>query len=993
MLIDPQYQIQHQKTSRPPVPKFPNVGSSLGKRSQDRDDSGAGGTKRQRQFDIPQTLREESLVSSIERDHPSASVDVVEATQSLSQQEGDGNGWRHSVQNVKAESPEYWRAWQNMPAASVDELEQLQEQPTGFISRRRASKQSSKTQTHPGPNGLRPQSIERTNHQRVEDSQAPITPPSEPSHRHASSTRRSLPKIATNSPRQQSSASASKFKKAPRRDIYDYPESDIDDSQMSPRSKMATLRQQKSIDHLSHIENQRSPELGEDSSRRFSVSEAMNFLDNGTVFNDNGIPENSLQTTTSVLNSKDYAVNGLTSGMVYDDADANNENSHVSNGHQNDANVTSPSDAEEDDQEKENRPILPRTIGIPQKSLGGRHTPPIVSLESATQGQSSTPASAKKRKRARKSRVDSMSVDGDNNTKSMDMGFGTASFCDTNKSFRRESGNEMDTASLDSPGEQLSLSLQESARKSSSAQTLKKPPEAEVQLPSSPLTKTTHRKGHDRSTSHESQLSTKKADKNKGSGSTTSTKPAKRQRKSKQNDIKVDPPAINVEQVEKTMVPSSPPPKTLPNWGSTSPAAEKKKPALQDQKQSLTVDNRSESRKSPSAATGLTEEEIKIMKSREGMTKEQYEAEKKKRQFEAKQLAAEQKKKEATMRRESTGKSSVLKPEASTVKTPPTTVASLSKPSVGRKSLSTDNGPGSIKGKKSSGDAASTTAKSTTSTKKSASAKADAAATFAKTPSKKPTKSPSVKSATTTNKPTKTSAPTKTESKNLNASGSKKSTTAKPDPKPEPKPTTTTTTATTASKAKKPPVSTIRQAQSLKALHQVMKSAQGPMISTTTTTSRASSLLNHKRSALNSASDDDSDDAESSSSDGESESESEKNKKSQQQKEKKVVAGGKPDAGKKQPVSGAAKDKTDMETSSSGSTEESDEDEFERMQTQAARIRKLADARPRSASSRPAAAAAATTVIGRPDPSIRDASVDPSSSEDDDSDGGDDAEL
>jgi hypothetical protein len=882
-----------------------------------------------------------------------------------------------------------------MPAASIDELEQLQEQPTGFISRRRASKQASKAQTYPEPNGLHPQPIQHTNHQRVEDSQAPITPPSEPSRRHASSTRRSLPKIATNSPRQQPSASASKFKKPLRRDIYDYPESDIDDSQMSPRSKMASLRQQKSIDHLSHIENQRSPELGEDSSRRFSVSEAMNFLDNGSVFNDNGIPGNSLQTTSSLLNGIHYVVNGLASGMVYEDTDENNENGHVRNSHQNDVTIPSPSDAEEDDQEKENRPILPRTGRIPQNPLSGRRTPPIVSLDSATQGQSSTPASAKRRKRTRRNRADSMSVDEDDHTKSTNIAFETASIRDANKSLRRESGNDMDTPSLDSPGEQLSLSLQESARKSSSAQTLKKKLEAQVQLASSPLTKSTHRKAQDRSTSHESELSTTKADKDKASGSTTSTKPAKRQRKSKQSDINSDPPAINVEQVEETLVPSSSPPKPLPNWGSTSTAADKKKSPIQDQKQSLTVENRSESRKSPSVATGLTEEEIKIMKSREGMTKEQYEAEKKKRQFEAKQLAAEQKKKEATLRRESTGKSSVLKPEAPEVKTTPTAAASSSKVSIGRKSPSTENGPGSIKGKKLSGDAASTTAKSTTSTKKSASAKADAAAAFPKTPSKTSTKASSVKSATITNKSTKTPATTKTESKNLNASGSKKPAAAKPEAKP------LTTTPATTTKAKKPPVSTIRQAQSLKALHQVMKSAQEPRVSATTTTSRASSLPNHKRSALNSASDDDSDDAESSSSDGESESEPEKNKKYQQQ-QKVVVAKENPAtqnpraaetkavAKKRQVSSAAAKDKANMETSSSGSTDESDEDEYEREQTEAARNKKkLGNARPRSVSSRPvtsSSTAAAAAVIGRPDPSIRDASVDPSSSEDEDDD-------
>lgn len=1003
MLSDPRFQIQHQKTSQPPVPKFPNVLSSLGKRNQDREDSVEGATKRPRQFEIPQTLREESLVSSIERDQPAASVDLVEAPEALSRHEGDGR--QHAVRNVKAESPEYWRAWRDMPAASIDELEQLQEQPTGFTSRRRASNPANKTQVDPEPNGLYHRPIQRTTQQH-EDSQAPITPPSEPSHRHASSSKRSLPrpKSATNSSRLQSSASASKFKKPLRRDIYDFPESDIDDSQMSPRSKMATLRQQKSIDHLSHIENQRSPELGVDSANRFSVAEAMNFLDNESVFDDNGLPGDLLQPTSSLLNGNNSYVNGPASGLIYEDTDEINENDHSRNGHQYDATVNIPSDTAEDEQEKENRPVQPPPVRVPQESLSGRRTPPAASLESGPQGQPSTPASARKRKRTRKSKADSANAERDSQMNSEETSFDSANARGINKTFRRESGNERETPSLDSPGEQLSQSLQESARKASSAQTLKEKLEAQIQLASSHSSKTTHGKGRDKSISNEPQPSTKNADENKAKGNAASTKPAKRQRKGKQSDNDIEPPTINVEQMEQTLVPSTPAPENLPHWGSATTIVEKTKAPIQDQRQFLTAENPSELRKSPSIALGLTDEEIKIMKSREGMTQEQYDAEKKKKQLEARLFAAEQRKKnEATLRRESLGKTSATKPELSNVETS-TAPASSSKASVSRKSLPTDDGSGSIKEKKkkASGDAASTTAKSTTSTKKSPSAKPGTAAAFAKTPPKTSTKTPSVKSANTA---TKKPAPTKTESKNLPASGSTKAPESKSTPKPddtEPKPTPTTVATT---KDKKAPVPTIREAQNLKNLHKAIKSAQDSMISALTTTSRASSTLpNHKRSALNSASSDDdsSDDAESSS----SSSEEERNKRVQRQQKKKekedtaaqnavaqkksntAETKSKPAAPKKgQPAAVAAAPSSSSSTSNSDS---SSEDEYELKQTQAARAKKqaaaaAAEARAKSIS-RPATA---TSSMGRPDPSIRDASVDPSSSSSssDDSDG------
>lgn len=1003
MLVDPRFQSQLQKTSRPPVPKFPNVLSSLGKRSQNREDSETTTAKRPRQFEHLRTLRDESLVSSIEQDPHAPSDDVVLATQpSLPQ---DGTDWQNLARKVKIESPEYWRSWQEMPDPSIDELEQLEEQPTGFRSRQRSHRQTSKTQHYPEPNGLDHQPIQGPVDERLRLSQAPHTPHMEPPHHLTNASR--LP-VSTKrnpdpSPRQQSSASASKFKKAMRRDVYDYPESDIDDSQMSPRSRMATRHHQASVDRLSLIENQRSPGPGDDPARRLSITEAMDLLDNGSVFDDNGFPGSTLQSTRPLLNGNNPASHGLASDTIYEDTEQNIVPMNITNGHLEDANDTDLPDDAGDDQEKENRPVRSPMVELTSKPLPSRHPTSPLPLEPAAMAPSSNTPSDKKRKRARRQAPKSVNPDGDDKAKSRDEEIAIGGSQKPSKSARRESANDGDTPSLDSPGEQLSLSLQESARKSASVDALKKKLETQQQLPSSPLANATHNKSHGGSTSKETATSTKKAAKDNASGNTTSIKSPKRQRKNRKSDVNGDPPTINVERVEGTPAPSSPISKPLPKSGSASTTVEKTNPPVSDQRQSLTVENRSDSRKSPSVALGLTEEEIKIMESRAGMTQEQYDAEKKKRQLEAKHYAAEQKKKElgamslvaeqeknaARSRRESSGKQSASKLDMSKNGTP-TAAASSGKPSASRTSPSIDNEVVSVKGKKPAGDVASTSAKSTISTKKAPSMKTDTAKTPPKTPSKTSTKTPSVKSATTSKESTKAPATSKTESKDLNISNSKKTAT-KSAPQPNP---AISSSNNTKAKATKAPVATIRGAKSLKDLRQVMKSAQEPLNIVTTTTSRASSILPYnKRSALNSASDDDSDDAESSS-DDESEDDNVRSKKYQQQQrtEKKTTTGARNgqavqarDVAKRQPVTPAAKDKAATGTSSSDSSDDSDEDEYERKQTEAARSRKLADAaRAKTAPSR--VGPSSMTGIARPDPSIRDASVDPTSSDDDDDD-------
>ncbi|KAK5064210.1 hypothetical protein LTR84_000043 [Exophiala bonariae] len=995
LLADPHFHFQHQKSLRPPVPKFPDVLSSLGKRPHPREDSIPTIAKRSKQLEELQTLREESLISSIERDTHATSVDVIEATQPSSRQ--NGTDWQVSDHNVKAESPEYWKSWQDMPDASVDELEQLQQEPTGFIPRHRAGKQVNKPQINPELQGLDPQPVQLPSHERLQHSHAPITPPMEPSRRPSSSSRPSVSarKNPNPSPWGRSSKSARRFKNPSRRDVYDYPESEIDDSQMSPRSRMATLRQQKSSDRLSRIENQKSPELGDDAAERLSISQAMNLLDNNSGFDDSAAPEDSIYPTSSLLNGNELATRDRANDLIHEDTDQNIEPRDMRDDNHEDANDADLSDAAQDDYEKENMPVQRPVVKTPKKPLIGQHTTPRSALESDVNSTSANTASAKKRNRAKRQTPNGVNNDGKASAKVDHEGLDTPDLGETNESVRRNSGNERDTPTLDSPGEQLSQSLQESTRKLSSMHALKDKLEASGQLSSSPLANVIKSDDDDEIKSKKSEKLAKKAAKTKVNGSAASSKSSKRPRKSRNSDINAGPPSVSVEIVEQTAVPSSPVSKPLPNWGSESTTVEKPQRSVPNQTHSLTVDNNSNSRKSPSVATGLTLEEIKIMESRQNWTQEQFAENKKKQQLEAKHYAAEQKKKEANLRRESSGKQSAPKPKLTLLpatEPPPATVPSR-KASAIRRSLSTDEEVGSAKTKKGLDESASVDAKSTASTKKSASAKKDevkASAkppieTLFKTPSKTSTKTTSVKSVP--KDAAKTPGISKTDSKSLSASNQKKSA-AKSEPTPN-----TATSPSSKTKVTKAPVTTIRGAKSLKDLRQVMKSAQEPRIPVTATTSRASSILpSHKRSALNSASDDDSDESESSSGD-ESEDANVRDKEAMQQQsvQKKAIGAAEKGQGSriKTPAQGkqakaTINAKSEVKTSSSGSSEDTDEDEYERRQTQVARSRKAADAvaRARSSSSRPIASS--LTGIARPDPSIRDASVDPSSSNDDD---------
>lgn len=253
--------IHYQPPTRPPIPRFPDV---LEKRRTEDRQTDDRPTKRRRLDQIEEETNH--IVNSIERDGERAlSHFELPDAHFLSALNGNLNDAGPEAE-LKQESPELARTWINTGPATIDELELLPEAPAHF-------RPGSKTNTTAGIRqdaGLEiressaiPQ--ENQQHQRNEDSnqepdsitdgfarqqsiphiQAPVTPLNAGNKTQTLGGRAisMLNSMKSNSPlpRQSASASTNKFRK-PAKNIYDYPESDIDDTQMSPRSRASRTR-------------------------------------------------------------------------------------------------------------------------------------------------------------------------------------------------------------------------------------------------------------------------------------------------------------------------------------------------------------------------------------------------------------------------------------------------------------------------------------------------------------------------------------------------------------------------------------------------------------------------------------------------------------------------------------------------------------------------------------------------------------------------------
>lgn len=218
--------VHFHKPPPPPVPRFSEVPSSLGKRSYEHVNgrytpSGSYASKRTRLGEIDETQEQDELMHSVEQ-----SPELIQDTQTSHE---------HDRRiRIKLESPEIRRSFHNVAPASADELEFLPEEPSDFPHNRRSHVLRDNDRT-PKDNAI-PQNAATRFSIANRHSQLPITPPTDPS-----TASRVLRASDVNgrgrgsrSPAAGGASSTSNKFRSARRNVYDMPESDIEDSQMSP---------------------------------------------------------------------------------------------------------------------------------------------------------------------------------------------------------------------------------------------------------------------------------------------------------------------------------------------------------------------------------------------------------------------------------------------------------------------------------------------------------------------------------------------------------------------------------------------------------------------------------------------------------------------------------------------------------------------------------------------------------------------------------------
>lgn len=226
----------YQRPPPPPVPRFSEIPSALGKRRIDFVNGGSisydrHGVKRPRQAEIGETQQDEDeVVPSVER-----TPELIADTQT--------SPARVRRPYVKMESPELSTSLNDVAPATTDELEFLPEPPPTFYLYARVNAQR-RNRLAPRVNGV-PQTAAAKVRATNTAAHFPITPPTDP--RSAPQTSRTNRAYGYTYPSgifdPRSSLHTNKFKSA-RRSLYDMPESDIEDSQMpgqedvplSPRS-------------------------------------------------------------------------------------------------------------------------------------------------------------------------------------------------------------------------------------------------------------------------------------------------------------------------------------------------------------------------------------------------------------------------------------------------------------------------------------------------------------------------------------------------------------------------------------------------------------------------------------------------------------------------------------------------------------------------------------------------------------------------------------
>lgn len=665
-LDDPRFHAQHQTTLRPPVPTFPLVSSSLGKRpfhpSENEGDLVAvNGTKKARQVEVLDTQSEDSPLSSIEHDQ---SPELVQDTQMPGEHPDPIQQW--PVLQPKVEhrgSPGYL---QNIPCATADELEELPEEPPSFRSFHRHAREQGGLRSplgHRQSNGT--VSLLSTAEQSPQGyAQAPITPPTETATRHSPS---SQPQSRNNTDPvrfrdERSSASASKFK---RPSVYDFPDPNIDDSQMSPRSKEAQLVQRSPNGLLARIERLPSPHDGEETAHGLTVEDAIHALDNDSVFEGKGLINHGVYRDEGTTTKSDMIATEESENDIYEDAPTDVPADEIH------ATAAIPMEPDDGEANKENQNSNLSSLPLPRAggkaAMETKQDGPRKKSADRSQKKHSLNGAKMPRKRQRKANsAENPTVGAEISSQIANrVGADGEPLAQMAPKAAKKTRTPRSTLSLGSPAEQLQ-SLQESARTQKSAKTPKrkaatdekdkissepsgqnekpKKPRGRAPKKTAPPTEENISENAAPSTSLENAVPGPSKDVAEPEGP-----PVPDQRKNVKNPAR----GIVVQRLEEGDTQPQLLDKTLPNHNNQST------PARTDGTSFFVAQRPDEPRKSPFFATGLTEAEIRIMKSREGMTREQYEAEKKRKQLEAKQLASEQKRREAAGRSKSATKSPI----------------------------------------------------------------------------------------------------------------------------------------------------------------------------------------------------------------------------------------------------------------------------------------------------------------------------------------------
>jgi hypothetical protein len=824
-LDNPQYHLQYQKTSRPPVPSFPGVSSSLGKRSfptieeqeEDNHTPRLNGTKRHRHVEIPQSQREESLASSIEHE---GSPELVRNTQTFFNSHPD-HAWERPLIAIKFESP---GAWGDILPATVDELEELSRAPQVFTTTRREERSSdrlrSSSQMHQ-TNGV------SSSQEAVSQSHAPVTPPGDAFVRRSTSIQHQSPDHTRPGQLTSLSTSGGRFKRA-RGSVYDLPESDIDDSQMSPRSRQAQLNRRISSDRLSLIATLRSPNASQEAGHQQNVRETLKVLDAESGFGMEA--EHFARPAGSPTNDGDLQRTDDSTNDVYEDAPTDGP----------DVQTADPVRSDSLDADKENDPTFRQSAeGVCVTESGppgelapakdGAHGKPASSPAVPTNTAQDAPPKKRRQRMSRKSTSANSSVVGDDEPPSKTTAKGRG-----RKSVKIADGAPFPHASkgsITSPGEQLSQDLQDSTQERDRTAVKTKPVK-------------------------------------QGATKAKKATPVPRSQKAKADKLSAataDPAAEGTDSTASRTPKGGQPFKPLPAWGS---ADKNKSPT--GPSNSLAVDKVDDTRKSPSTTgVGLTEEEIRIMKSREGMTEAEYEAAKKRRLEEAKRQRDEARRQ---AKRQPARESWSKPPRSSetpgpTVHTPaaPKSGSSGSEPSTASSSRKSDVGPTP----KTPGKATTKTTPSAKSTV-SKSAKAGDPPPDVQTTSKKSTPASSTKAAAAAGPQPKATAKTAAKTPAKTPAAARRAESVSEPAKPKVKGASQPEAAVAVS-APRPRVSsaapTIATATNLSDLHAALRKTHEAANNKTTAATTPASRPSQKKSLLNASSSDESSSSDEDSSD------------------------------------------------------------------------------------------------------------------------------